>query len=85
MNVGIRELKSKLSSYIERAAAGEHITVTVRGRPVAMLVPLVGQIDLQAAAEAGWVQPATADGLRQVERRRAGRSVFDALQEDRAE
>jgi len=45
MDVAIRELKAKLSSYVQRAAAGEHITVTDRGRPVAMLVPPIGRVD----------------------------------------
>ncbi|AFV87880.1 type II toxin-antitoxin system prevent-host-death family antitoxin [Acidipropionibacterium acidipropionici] len=35
--VGIRELKQNASSVVRRAAAGEEITVTDRGRPVARL------------------------------------------------
>ena len=38
--VGIKELKSRLSEYVGRAAGGEHILVTDRGEPVAELVPL---------------------------------------------
>jgi len=37
--VGLRELKAGLGRYVKRAAAGESITVTDRGRPVAVLVP----------------------------------------------
>lgn len=37
MNVGIRELKAHLSDYVHRAAAGEVVTITDRGRPVARL------------------------------------------------
>ncbi len=85
MEVEIRELKSKLSSYVERAAKGEHVTITDRGRPVAMLVPPAGQVDLVAAAEAGWLQPATSSGLRQIERRSSPRRVMDVLGEDRNE
>ena len=33
MEVGVRELKAKLSFYLKRAAAGELITVTDRGSP----------------------------------------------------
>ena len=33
MNVGIRELKAHLSEYVRRAAGGEHILVTHRGKP----------------------------------------------------
>lgn len=35
--VGVRELKAHLSEYLERAAAGEEITVTDRGRPKVVL------------------------------------------------
>jgi len=36
--VGIRELKDGASAIIERAEAGEPITVTRRGKPVAQIV-----------------------------------------------
>lgn len=85
MDVAIRELKAKLSSYVQRAAAGEHITVTDRGRPIAMIGPLIGRVDLDAAAAAGWLTPASASGLGPVRRHRAARSVQDVLDEDRAE
>jgi prevent-host-death family protein len=85
MDVAVRELKAKLSAYLQAAAAGERITVTDRGRPVAVLGPIPGQVDLDAAAAAGWLQPATAAGLKPVRRRPAVRSVVDALGEDRAE
>lgn len=35
----MRELRQNASRYLRRVAAGESITVTDRGRPVAMLVP----------------------------------------------
>jgi prevent-host-death family protein len=38
--VGIKDLKVHLGRYVSRAAKGETITVTKRGTPVAMLVPL---------------------------------------------
>lgn len=38
--VGVRELRQNLSVYLERILAGEHLEVTDRGQPVAMLVPL---------------------------------------------
>ena len=60
MDVAIRELKAKLSAYVQRAAAGEHITVTDRGRPVAVLGPPIGRVDLEAAVAAGWLVPAHA-------------------------
>jgi prevent-host-death family protein len=40
--VGIRALKQNASEVVARAASGEEIIVTDRGRPVAKLTPLVG-------------------------------------------
>lgn len=37
---GIRELRDHLSRYLARVQAGEELTVTERGRPVARLVPI---------------------------------------------
>jgi prevent-host-death family protein len=37
--IGVRELKSSLSSVLHRVDEGEQIRVTVRGRPVADIVP----------------------------------------------
>ncbi len=38
--IGIRELKQNASAVVARAAAGETLTVTDRGRPAAQLSPL---------------------------------------------
>jgi prevent-host-death family protein len=38
--VGIRELKSRLSSYLERVQEGETITITDRGQPMGQIVPM---------------------------------------------
>src|SRR3972149_10808228 len=37
--VGIRELKNRFGEFLRRVADGERITVTDRGRPVAVLAP----------------------------------------------
>jgi prevent-host-death family protein len=37
--IGVRELKGNLSSVLHRVDEGEQIRVTVRGRPVADIVP----------------------------------------------
>ena len=37
--IGVRELKTKLSSVLHRVDEGEQIRVTMRGRPVADIVP----------------------------------------------
>ncbi|MCC6640299.1 MAG: type II toxin-antitoxin system prevent-host-death family antitoxin [Deltaproteobacteria bacterium] len=85
MDVAVRELKAKLSAYLRRAAAGELITVTDRGTPVAVLGPVIGRVDLAAAAEAGWLTPARASGLTPIRRHPPLRSVLEVLEEDRAE
>lgn len=38
-SVGVRELRDHLSAYLERVKAGEVVTVTEHGRPIARLVP----------------------------------------------
>jgi prevent-host-death family protein len=85
MDVAVRELKARLSAYLKRAAAGEVITVTHRGQPVAVLGPFINAVDLYAAVEAGWVTPASAGGLRPVRRHSSRSSVEQSLAEDRAE
>lgn len=37
-SVGIRELRDHLSSYMERVKAGETLTITEHGRPIARIV-----------------------------------------------
>ena len=43
MEVSVRELKSRLSEYLRRVAAGEEVVVTSRGREVARLSPPRGK------------------------------------------
>jgi prevent-host-death family protein len=56
--VGIKELKAKLSEYVERARSGEMVVVTDRGEPVAELVPLSPTkrrlLQLVEAGELSW-------------------------------
>lgn len=37
--IGLFEAKTKLSEIVRKAEAGERFTITVRGRPVADLIP----------------------------------------------
>lgn len=39
MNISVRQLKSHLSEYLRKAAAGEEVVVTSHGREVARLMP----------------------------------------------
>lgn len=52
MRVGIRELRQDASTWVRRAAAGETIEITDRGRPVAQLGPLAKPLGGLAALEA---------------------------------
>jgi prevent-host-death family protein len=52
IRVGIRELRQDASTWVRRAAAGETIEVTDRGRPVAHLGPIVARPRGLAALEA---------------------------------
>jgi prevent-host-death family protein len=51
-SVGIRELRQDASTWVRRAAAGEVIEVTDRGRPVARLGPIPEHETGLAALEA---------------------------------
>jgi prevent-host-death family protein len=47
VEVGVRDFKNGASGYLERVEAGEVITVTRRGKPVARVLP--AQLSPQAA------------------------------------
>ena len=40
VEVGIRALKQNASAVVKKVAAGEPVTITHHGRPVALMVPL---------------------------------------------
>ena len=58
--VGIRILKESTSAVVARAAAGEVITITRRGTPVARLTP-IPESRLQELTHAGLIVPASRD------------------------
>lgn len=53
--VGIRELKQNASAVVARAAKGETVTITDRGRPVALLTG-IGKSPLEHLVESGEVE-----------------------------
>lgn len=55
MDVGVRELKARLSEHLERVARGEVITVTNHGRRVAQIVPVAGTANLERGLAEGWI------------------------------
>ena len=61
VSVGVRELKNQLSAYLDRVKAGEEITVTEHGRPIARLTSVAADVDRMASLiAAGIVRPASA-------------------------
>ncbi len=83
MEVGVRELKAKLSEYVGRAAAGESVIVTDRGRPVARLVGLDTAAPLTKGIDEGWIEPPRRSKLSKVQRHQAESSVLSVLDADR--
>jgi prevent-host-death family protein len=82
-DVGVRELKQRLSEYLDRAERGELLRVTDRGRPKALLGPLPGRERIEEGIAEGWITPGSGKSLRDVRRWPAGERVLDALTEDR--
>jgi prevent-host-death family protein len=58
IEVGIRALKQNASAVVAKAAAGETVIITDRGRPVAQMIPLPEKHGLDALIAAGRVRPA---------------------------
>ncbi len=89
--VGIRALKQNASEVVARVEAGEEITVTNRGRPVAKIVPHVSKPHRSRIEEMiarGEATPATGDirdFLPPPRPALPGRSLSEVLQEMRDE
>ncbi len=83
MNVGIRELKAHLSEYVGKAAEGENIIVTDRGKPVAQLIGLSGGSMLERGIKQGWITPPSRNRLVPPKRFTAPLTTSEVLDEDR--
>ena len=85
--MGIRELKAKLSHYLDRAAAGETIVVTDRGRAKAEIRALSVEERIQQGIEEGWIRPGRPGGLsfRERPRFKGKMTIAEAMAEDREE
>jgi prevent-host-death family protein len=60
--VGMRQLKTRLARYLREVEAGDSLTVTVRNRPVAKVIPIRAQGEkdeeaLTSLAEKGLLRP----------------------------
>ncbi|WNV89850.1 type II toxin-antitoxin system prevent-host-death family antitoxin [Umezawaea sp. Da 62-37] len=87
-SIGVRELRQNASVYLRRVAAGESITVTDRGVPVAVLAPPPRDVTLrERLRQSGELLPA--DGSRAtlleppLESDLDVSAELDALREDR--
>ena len=84
MEIGIRELKAKLSEHVQRASDGATIVVTDRGRPVARLVPYDTSSAIERGIADGWIEPARRAGLGPATRHASRSSVLETLDDDRS-
>ncbi|MDZ7674518.1 MAG: type II toxin-antitoxin system prevent-host-death family antitoxin [Acidimicrobiales bacterium] len=75
--VGIRALKQNASQVVAQVAAGETVTVTDRGRPVALMTPIPAS-RLQGLVDAGRARPATRS-LRELDSPTDGPALSDEL------
>jgi prevent-host-death family protein len=55
-SIGVRELKAQLSQQLKRVQRGSRLTITDRGRPIAVLSPVEPQ------ANAAWAWRMVAEG-----------------------
>lgn len=84
--VGIRELKARLSHYLDRAAAGETIVVTDRGKAKAELRGLSVEQRIQQGIDEGWITPGRGGRPHREPLRLKGRmTIAEAMAEDREE
>ena len=83
MDVGIRELKQRLSEYVERAAQGEVIRVTDRGRPKALLTGIRHEQAIARGVREGWLTPGEAAEPAPVQRVYSRKRALELLREDR--
>ena len=86
--VGVRELKTRLGTYLRRVREGRTLVVTDRGEPVAELRPLPADDSLPSAlrklSTKGTVTLPTRDSLPAFRAIRSrGASIADAVGEDR--
>jgi prevent-host-death family protein len=84
--VGIRELKARLSHYLDRAAAGETIIVTDRGKAKVEIRGLSVEERIQQGIEEGWITPGRPRTTPIPTRgAKATRTIADVMAEDREE
>lgn len=83
MDVAIRELKRRLSEYLDRAARGERIRVTDRGKPKALIIAIQSDAIIERGTREGWIVPGESSAIQPVPRVRSRKRVMELLREDR--
>lgn len=82
MLVSVRESKARFSELLSKALEGEDVVITMRGRPVATLVPVktaVGEADMKK-----WAASRRGELLRQpVSDSASGESIVNDLRQER--
>jgi prevent-host-death family protein len=84
ISAGIKELKAKLSSYVDRARGGEQVVITEHGEEVAVLMPISKERkaikELVGTGRAHWSggKPKGMEGIRL-----KGRPLADTILEER--
>ena len=58
VEVGVRELRASLSSWLDRVQAGDEVIVTDRGKPVARLAPITARGRREQLIAEGRLTPA---------------------------
>ena len=79
MEIGVRELRNETARVVDAVRAGERVTLTVRGEPVADIVPHGGRTRwLEGRALAGQLNERSADpGLKRDLDELAGGTLAD--------
>ncbi len=84
ISVGIKELKEKLSSYVNKARHGEELVVTDRGKEIALVIPISSERSavtrLVGSGRATWTggKPVGVKGIKA-----KGGSIAKTILEDR--
>lgn len=85
--VGIRELKTRLGSYVQRVKSGSTFIITERGKPIGRIVPVNQSVETRTRelARAGLIAWSGRKLMRArpVTRTRGKRTVAELLLEDR--
>ena len=85
--VGIRELKARLSRYVQQAKSGTSVVITERGKPVARIVPVGRSLEdrMEDLVQAGLItwSGKKLSRIAPVARTQGQQTVADLLLEDR--